>query len=100
MSSVAIGRRGEKQPKQVKGAEVVSWLPGIVWYLCFIRVRTTPPHLQPPRSFRDEPANAIRMGTTPVTAEATMAATVGRSDNNNKTTPQSLKQRIVIFQLF
>ena len=61
-----------KQPKQVKGAEVV-------WHCLIPLLQATPPPLQFPRLFRHGPVSAIR-----VTAEATMAATVGRSDNNNK----------------
>ena len=74
MSSVEMGRREGKQPKRVKGAEVV-------WHCLIPLLQTTPPPLQCPRLFRNGPVSAIRVSTI---REATMAATVGRSDNNNK----------------
>jgi hypothetical protein len=77
MSSVKMWRRGGEQSKQVKGAEVV-------WHCLIPLLQTTPPPLQFPRLFRNGPASATRVSTIHVTAEATMAATVGRSDNNNK----------------
>ena len=88
MSSVEMGRREGKQPKQVKGAEVV-------WHCLIPLLQTTPPSLQFPRLFRNGPVSAIRMNTIRVPAEATMAATV--DDNNDNKKHLSLFEGMVIF---
>jgi hypothetical protein len=92
MSSVKMGRRGGKQPKQVKGAEVI-------WHCLIPLLQTTPPPLQFPRLFRNGPASATRVSTIHVTTEATMAATVDAVTfrQQQQETPQSLEQRMVIF---
>ena len=76
MSTVEMGRRGGKEPKRVKGAA-----GGLALFDTFASDDSAPSQF--PRLFRNGPVSAIRVGTIRH-SEATMAATVGPSDNNNK----------------
>jgi hypothetical protein len=82
MSSVEMGRREGKQPKQVKGAEVV-------WHCLIPLLQTTPPPLQCPRLFRNGPVSAIRVSTIRVQKQRWLQLL---DNNNKKNTSASLKE--------
>jgi hypothetical protein len=89
MSTVEMGRRGGKEPKRVKGAA-----GALALFDTFASDDSAPFAVPPPLSQR---ALSAQSASAQSVSWATMAATAGRSDNNNK---KHLSLLLEIYQIF